>query len=181
MVTGDNIITATAIAKESNILIDEGKEPDIDLSNLKPTDMEMEPNLDPQDPQYNEKMEAHVKDVIRDQPKALLGNTFFRAIHGLYCGSCKKDTKSCKCAKTQAEADKKKEEAKNRGQKIDVPVLDETIREEDMPTFKALVKNLRVMARSQPIHKYALVLGLKKLNLVVGVTGKNIFYILLLI
>ena len=167
MVTGDNIITATAIAKEAHILIDEGKEPDIDLENIQATDMEQNPD-DTNDPS---KREAHIQEVIKTQPKAMTGNTFFAAIHGLYCGSCKKDANSCKCAKTQAEADKIIQAAKDKGQTIEVPVRDETIREEDMGTFKTLVKNLRVMARSQPLHKYALVLGLKKLNLVVGVTG----------
>ena len=35
----------------------------------------------------------------------------------------------------------------------------------------ALTKNLRVMARSQPIHKYTLVLGLREAGSVVAVTG----------
>ena len=33
-----------------------------------------------------------------------------------------------------------------------------------MDNFKKVTKNLRVMARSQPLHKYALVLGLKSLK-----------------
>ena len=40
-----------------------------------------------------------------------------------------------------------------------------------MDNFKKITENLRVMARSQPIHKYALVLGLKALKNVVAVTG----------
>lgn len=40
MVTGDNIITATAIAKDCGIL---GKE--VNLDNLQPTDIEQEPEL----------------------------------------------------------------------------------------------------------------------------------------
>ena len=41
----------------------------------------------------------------------------------------------------------------------------------NMENFKRLTKNLKVMARSQPLHKYALVLGLKSLKNVVAVTG----------
>ena len=41
----------------------------------------------------------------------------------------------------------------------------------DLNNFSKIIKNLKVLARSQPIHKYALVLGLKTLNKVVGVTG----------
>ena len=40
-----------------------------------------------------------------------------------------------------------------------------------MSAFIKLSKNLCVMARSQPIHKYALVLGLRSLHNVVAVTG----------
>ena len=36
---------------------------------------------------------------------------------------------------------------------------------------KKITENLKVMARSQPFHKYALVLGLKELNQIVAVTG----------
>ena len=37
--------------------------------------------------------------------------------------------------------------------------------------FKKIIKNLKVIARSKPIHKYALVLGLKELGYVVAATG----------
>ena len=40
-----------------------------------------------------------------------------------------------------------------------------------MDNFKKIATNMLVMARSQPIHKYALVLGLKSLGNVVAVTG----------
>ena len=40
-----------------------------------------------------------------------------------------------------------------------------------MDNFTKISTNLLVMARSQPIHKYALVLGLKELGNVVAVTG----------
>ena len=41
----------------------------------------------------------------------------------------------------------------------------------NLDNFKKIIKNLRIMARSKPIHKYALVLGLKELNYIVAVTG----------
>ena len=163
MVTGDNIITATAIAKEANIL---GQ--DVDLENAGPEIIEQEPELT-NDPS---KREEHLKEIIKSQPKALTGNTFFAAIHGLYCSSCGKDTNSCTCARSQSEAKMKKEEAKKKGlDEKEILIRNETIREEDMPTFKALVKNLRVMGRSQPIHKYTLITGLRKLGFICGVTG----------
>ena len=40
-----------------------------------------------------------------------------------------------------------------------------------MEKFKVITENLNVMARSQPLHKYALVLGLRALKNVVAVTG----------
>lgn len=40
-----------------------------------------------------------------------------------------------------------------------------------MKNFEIITKRLNVMARSQPLHKYALVLGLKDLRHVVAVTG----------
>ncbi|MBR1659924.1 MAG: hypothetical protein IJ705_06365, partial [Oscillospiraceae bacterium] len=41
----------------------------------------------------------------------------------------------------------------------------------NMDNFKKISRNLLVMARSQPIHKYALVLGIKSLENVVAVSG----------
>ena len=41
----------------------------------------------------------------------------------------------------------------------------------DLNKFVKTTERLKVLARSQPLHKYALVLGLKELNNVVAVTG----------
>ena len=41
----------------------------------------------------------------------------------------------------------------------------------DMKSFKIITERLNVMARSQTLHKYALVLGLRELKNVVAVTG----------
>ena len=156
MVTGDNIVTATAIAKECHILGE-----DVDLKNLTPKDIEDDPE------QMNDpnKKDEHMSNTLKNCPKALTGNTFYNCIGGLKCETCGKDTNDCKCPKTEAEAQQiaKKEGGDPKPIKKDVIG--------DMEAFQKITQNLRVMARSQPIHKYSLVLGLKSLNAVVAVTG----------
>ena len=156
MVTGDNIITATAIAKDCNIL---GS--DINLGNLGPQDVEEEPELT--DNQI--RCEDHIRDILLNKPQAITGNTFYTAIGGLMCTTCNLDTNLCKCPKTQAEAEQieKTKNLKN------IKIKNDTIK--NKRNFIEIIKNLKVMARSQPIHKYALVLGLKELNQIVAVTG----------
>jgi Ca2+ transporting ATPase len=75
------------------------------------------------------------------------------------------ETNTCKCPKTQAEAE---QIAKMTNSKVP-EVKSDTIKDKDR--FIDLTRNLHVMARSQPIHKYALVLGLKEMDHVVAVTG----------
>ena len=156
MVTGDNIITATAIAKDCNILGN-----DINLGNLGPQDVEEEPELT--DNQL--RCEDHIKETLMNKPQAITGNTFYMAIGGLICSTCNKDTNMCKCPKTQAEAEQieKTKNLKN------IKIKNDTIK--NKKNFIEIIKNLKVMARSQPLHKYALVLGLKELNQIVAVTG----------
>ena len=156
MVTGDNIITATAIAKDCNIL-----ENDVNLDNLGPNDIEEEAELT-DDPK---RREEHIQAVLRNKPKALTGNTFFTAIGGLICTICKEESSLCKCPKTQAEADQMEKETG----KEDIQIKNDAIKEPQK--FIELISNLKIMARSQPIHKYALVLGLKDLGKIVAVTG----------
>ena len=156
MVTGDNIITATAIAKDCGIL---GK--DVNLDNLLPTDIEQEPELT----ENLEKREGHLNDLLETKPKALTGNSFYLAIGGLICSTCGKDTNLCKCPKTEAEA----EQIASKTGKEKQPIKNDTIK--DKNKFQVLTKNLKVMARSQPLHKYALVLGLKEMDKIVAVTG----------
>ena len=150
MVTGDNIITAC------NIL-----DSDIDLGNLTPNDIEEEAELT-DDPK---RRDEHIQNILKYKPKALTGNTFFTAIGGLVCSTCKKDTFQCKCPKTEAEAEKFQKETG----KEDIQIKNDTIK--DPEKFLDLITNLKIMARSQPIHKYALVLGLKELGKTVAVTG----------
>ena len=156
MVTGDNIITATSIAKDCNIL-----EQEIDMNNLTPYDIEEEPELidDPI------RKQEHIQNILKYKPKALTGNTFFTAIGGLICSTCKQDSNECKCPKTEAEAEKLQKETG----KEDIQIKNDTIK--DPEKFLELISNLKIMARSQPIHKYALVLGLKELGKTVAVTG----------
>ena len=155
MVTGDNLITATAIAKDCNIFPVK-----IDLDNLRPRDVEANPS-ETNDP---EKKADHLEQLLKIQPYAMTGNSFYAAIDGIFCQVCGKDTNLCRCPKSEAEAE---ELAKNGQPKL--PVKKDAIR--NMENFVKISTNLLVMARSQPIHKYALVLGLKELGNVVAVTG----------
>ena len=156
MVTGDNIVTATAIAKECGILGD-----DVNLKNLGTKDIEPDPEAlnDPN------KKEEYIQTILENQPKALTGNTFYNSVGGLICEICQEDTNLCKCPKTESEAKQLAEKNNEPQKKVKRDVI------KNMENFKKVTKNLNVMARSQPIHKYALVLGLKTLKNVVAVTG----------
>ena len=156
MVTGDNIVTATAIAKECQIL-----GPEVDLKKLTPNDIEQ----DPEAINDNNKKQNYINELLRTKPRAITGNSFYTAVGGLICEVCQKDTNLCKCPKTAAEA---KELALRNKEEIK-PIKKDVIR--NMDNFKTITNNLNVMARSQPLHKYALVLGLRSLRHVVAVTG----------
>ena len=156
MVTGDNIVTATAIAKECNILGEE-----VDLKKLGPNEIEQ----DPEAINDNMKRANYINELLKTKPRAITGNSFYTCVGGLICDICKKDTNLCKCPKTAAEA----KELANRNGEEPKPVKKDVIR--NMDNFKTITNNLNVMARSQPLHKYALVLGLRTLKNVVAVTG----------
>jgi len=156
MVTGDNIITATAIAKECGILGN-----DIDLKNLAKNQIEENPEQMNDESKRNE----YMKEIISNRPQALTGNTFYNIIGGLICEECHSESKFCKCPKTEAEAKQIAKETKQDPK----PIKKDAIKNID--NFKKITENLKVMARSQPLHKYALVLGLKSLGSVVAVTG----------
>ena len=156
MVTGDNIITATAIAKECNILPNT-----VDLNNLKKYDIEKKPN----EINNPETKEDHIKNLLLNKPYAITGNSFYEVIGGIICENCNEKTENCKCPKTKAEAE---ELSKKNGDKIN-SIKKDAIK--NMDNFKKITENLLVLARSQPLHKYALVLGLKSLGYVVAVTG----------
>ena len=155
MVTGDNLITATSIAKDCNIL--PGK---IDIDKFREHDVETNTS-DTSDP---EKSKEHIKQLLEIRPYAITGNSFYTAIEGIYCKICGLDTAECKCPKSEAEAE---ELAKDGSPKK--PVKKDAVK--NLENFEKISANLLVMARSQPLHKYALVLGLKQLDNVVAVTG----------
>ena len=156
MVTGDNIITATAIAKECGILGE-----DVDITNLKKNQIEENPE------KINDlsKKNDYMNELLVSRPQAITGNSFYNIIGGLICEECRKDTNFCKCPKTEAEAKQRAKDAKEEPK----PIKKDAVKNID--NFKKITENLKVMARSQPIHKYALVLGLKSLGSVVAVTG----------
>jgi len=108
MVTGDNLITATSIAKECNIFPEK-----IDLKNLRPRDVEQNPN-EINDP---DKKNEHIEYLLNVQPYAMTGNSFYATIEGIYCQVCGKDTQQCTCPKSEAEA---KEIEKQTKQKLPV-------------------------------------------------------------
>ena len=156
MVTGDNIVTATAIAKDCGIL-----GPDVDLKNLGPNDIEE----DPEAMNDSSRKENYIKTLVENQPKALTGNSFYNAVGGLICEVCQLDTNLCKCPKTDSEAEQIAKKTGQPKKKVKKDVI------KNMDNFQKITEKLRVMARSQPLHKYALVLGLKSLKNVVAVTG----------
>ena len=156
MVTGDNIITATSIAKECNIL-----PKTVDLNDLKKYEIEKNPN-EINDPDLKQK---HIDNLLINKPYAITGKSFYEVIGGIYCETCNEDSSSCKCPKTRAEAE---ELSKKNGSRIK-RIKKDSIK--NIENFKNITKNLLVLARSQPLHKYALVLGLKFLGNVVAVTG----------
>ena len=157
MVTGDNIVTATAIAKECGIL---GAE--VDLKDLGPDKIEQ----DPEAMNDESRKKEYISELLRTKPRAITGNSFYNCVGGLICDECKKDTNLCKCPKTLAEAEEMKKKNKESGLR---PIKKDVIK--NMKNFEIITKRLNVMARSQPLHKYALVLGLKDLKHVVAVTG----------
>ena len=161
MVTGDNLMTATAIGKECHILPEF-----VDLEKLSKNDIEENPN----EINIKEKKENHINELLINKPYAITGNSFFTAIEGIYCQTCGQDSLLCKCAKTELELNelsKKYKDSKNNNNKLGIKK--DAIK--NIENFKKLTKNLLILARAQPLHKYALVLGLKALGNIVAVTG----------
>ena len=155
MVTGDDMITSTVLAKECGIL-----DNDLELN-----DEEIEKNPEKMNDKDIINKEEYIKKLIRDMPYVMTGNSFYNIIGGLICDNCKKKSENCKCPKTEAEAEQLAEKNNTEPKSIKKDKI------KDLHNFKKIIKNLKVLVRSQPIHKYALVLGLKTLNYVVGVTG----------
>ena len=104
------------------------------------------------------------EELINNPPIEINGDLFYDIIGGIYCSTCNKSTNFCKCPKTYAEAELL---ASNYNLSIQ-PLRNDKIKNID--NFKKITSKLRIMARSKPIHKYALVLGLKELTYIVAVT-----------
>ena len=145
MITGDNINTACSIAKECNII---------------PHNTLLTNNFDD-----IEESKEYFEKLLKNPPVEINGHIFYKIIGGLICDICKKNTNECNCPKTEAEAEQISKQKKIKKQKIKCDKV------KNITNFKKIISKLKIMARSQPIHKYALVLGLKELNYVVAVTG----------
>ena len=111
MVTGDNKVTARAIAEEINIIGE------------------------------NEKQTALVME----------GPEFLEKIGGIVCANCTSKLE-CDCVNNEQLLDK----PENKGKKI----RNDTIKNKE--AFKKIWKDLKVLARSRPEDKYALIVGLKE-------------------
>ena len=164
MITGDNIMTATSIAKECGILNES-----LNLNNLAPNDIEQNPDL------INDlsKKDEYMESILFNQPKILTGNTFYKLIGGIFCKECNKDIDFCMCPKTDEEARQLAEKSVENNVENVGDIRKEEIK--NMENFEKIIKNLKVIARAEPIHKYALVLGLKSLKNIVAVTGKGTY------
>ena len=116
--------------------------------------------------------DEYIDNILTDQPKILTGNTFYEIIGGIFCKECNKDINLCNCPKTDEEARQLAEKNVESNQEDEIcDIRKEQIK--NIENFKKLIRNLKVMARVEPIHKYALVLGLKSLKNIVAVTGKG--------
>ena len=168
MVTGDNIVTARAIASECGI-----------INKIENEILKKEVELEEQ------KIKFKFLDKIEKSNVALLGPEFSSMV-GLLCDNddCKKPTQNlsneknavngekielCKCFISEFEKEKILEKNPN-----DEFLKERKIRKEiiaNMPQFQRIIKNLKVIARAQPVDKYVLVLGLKAMGNIVAVTG----------
>lgn len=124
MVTGDNKITAFAIAKEIGIIDEE-----------------------------NEKTA-----IVMEGPE------FLKQIGKVTCANCREKINSggvCDCVKNEKELEK----PENKGKQVRKDTI------QNGEAFDRIWKDLKVLARSRPEDKYALVTGLKERGNVVAVTG----------
>ena len=152
MVTGDNIITALAISKDSNIITEdqfnEGLE-DIDKfrnicnSIIRPKRNYSSNNIFNKDPSNNisDKTLDEIAKSDFDSPIALEGEQF-RLLSGNLTKNYDPDTHKIK-----------------------------NITLNDIEMFKKITKRLKVIARATPEDKFLLVFGLKQLGNIIAVTG----------
>ena len=167
MVTGDNIITACSIAKECHIIENNNIVNSLSDNKLLNNDYNVTAHGLMKDLDINNinNYENNCFNILSEPPKEINGDLFYNIIGGVKCSTCNKKTNDCKCPKTEAEAEKIAKISRRPKMKIKCDTIS------NKENFKKIIKNLKVMARSKPIHKYALVLGLKELGFVVAVTG----------
>ena len=109
--------------------------------------------------------EKLLNNYLTNPPIEINGDAFYDIIGGIYCATCNKPHGVCTCPKTYAEA-----ELISNNSNLPIQLL-RNDKIKNLENFKKIITNLKIMARSKPIHKYALVLGLKELNYIVAVTG----------
>ena len=167
MVTGDNIITARAIANECGII-------DTNQSEILKKEYEKE----------ELKKKTKSTENIEKSNISMLGPEFSSMV-GLICDNegCKKPTQNlnndihlnnleldlCKCFMSEFEKEKMIEKHPEKKEYKDRKVRKEIIA--NLSQFQKIITNLKVIARAQPVDKYVLVLGLKSLGNIVAVTG----------
>ncbi len=91
----------------------------------------------------------------------LEGDRFFYLVKGIICSKCKSE--SCYCPQNRYFA-------KKFGRKMREPTLG------DMMAFRKIRKNLKLIANATPIHKIALMIGLKEQGEVVAVLGNGFHF-----
>lgn len=94
--------------------------------------------------------------IKSDEQTVMEGKEFAEITGGTVCSLCR--TKICPCPRNKAEK-------KNTNRKIRKDVV------ANFTSFKDIIKNLAVLARSAPDDKYTLVTGLRDMGHVVAVTG----------
>jgi Ca2+ transporting ATPase len=184
MVTGDNIDTATAIARDCNIGKDikESILGEIFFDKIGGIVCENCFPLAEYQKRYNElkkraKEERNYKKLIEDlgykcecfrtkeeailKEKSKLKEQMFKLNNNNFQKSDQRD----KDRLDKELEEKAKEEFHKSKAKIKKDIIANILK------FEKLMNKIRVIARSQPSHKYALVTGLKQLNNVVAVTG----------
>lgn len=123
MITGYNVVTAKAIAKEIGI----------------------------------------INSLNEETALVMEGPEFMRQIGGIVCDYCRAKA-NCDCVRSTRELS----EPANVGKTL----RKESIGNKEM--FNDIGHRLKVLARSRPMDKYALVLGLKEQDNVVAVTGNGL-------
>ena len=98
--------------------------------------------------------------IERNDKDAIImeGTKFIEITGGVVCKKCR--TKKCPCPVMRSEDDKENESKPLRVDGI-----------KNLRNFEKIISNLKVMARSRPEDKYAMVTGLKEMGHVVAVTG----------